>query len=501
MKKIFAIIMAICVMTSMLCVPSFAATSSNDDAIRVSGLTRGGDIVELGSYKTHAEGWEAATDFARNRSYMQMGNYDRIVVDLLENWVAVGGQFCCEGEGFNDDGAIRFYDKTRITLNMNGYTIDRGMTDWDYNGEVIFIADDADVIINGGKSGDAIIGPDEDPGDVKMGKITGGFSGNGAGGIHIEEASVTLNNVRLVGNKVEDDDGAAIAVNDGGVLIMNGGCMSNNLLTSWAYQSWVNCMGTLYVDNSTAVLNKVVISENTSTVYEQDGVAVALDGKSTVTLNDCIVKNNGENLDAYQRVSQSIFYCKDEDSTLYIKGGTIENSYVDRGVFLIYGRIVMSGTTVKNNNTGTGIFCNEGNGIVKCEVENSTFIDNAISVNDFVKSDAFMDSGSEYKFTNCTFNNNGFETNFAFEGSGKAKFELVDCQLGDSVIERQEYIRIIDTNAKNGVGSLFSEGSLTMILSILALVVSGVSVFLAVYYNKKNGVNTTLENTEEADEE
>ena len=484
MKKIFAIIMTICLLAGALCVPTLAATSSND-VIRVSGLKRDGStIVEIESYQTHAEGWEAANDFARDRAYMQNGNYERIVVDLLDDWVAVGGKFHDKGEGFSD-GAIRFYDKTRITLNMNGHTINRGMTDWDYNGEVIFIADDADVIINGGKSGDAIIGPGEDAGNVQMGTIKGGFSCNGAGGIHMQEATVMLNNVRLVGNKVEDDDGAAIAVHDGGALIMNGGCMSNNLLTSWAHGSWVNSMGTLYVDDSTAVLNEVVISDNTSSVYEQDGVAVALNGNSTVTLNDCLVKNNGENVGSSKRMTQSIFYCNDEDSKLYINGGRIESNYADRGVFLIYGTIKMNGTTVKNNNAGLAIFCNEGKGVVKCDVDNAAFIYNAISINTFTEGDSLIESGSQYKFTNCTFSNNGFENDFAFEGSKKAEFELVDCQFEGSVFKDEEYIKIIDTDAKNGIGSLFGEGSLTMIVSFVALFASAAAIIVNVSSKKK----------------
>ena len=502
MKKIFTIIMAICLMASVLCVPTFAS-ETNNDVIRVSGLKRDGStIVEIGSYKTHAEGWEAANDFARDRAYMQNGNYDRIIVDLLADWVAVGGNFHNTGEGFSD-GAIRFYDKTRITLNMNGHTINRGLTDWEYNGEVIFIADDADVIINGGKQGDAIIDPGEDAGSVQMGAITGGFSGNGAGGIHMQEATVTLNNVRLVGNKVEDDDGAAIAVHDGGALKMNGGCMSNNHLTSWMYESWVNSMGTLYVDDSTAVLNKVVISDNTSSVYEQDGVAVALSGDSTVTLNDCLVKNNGENVDSSQRMTQSIFHCDDEDCALYINGGTIENNYVDRGIFLAYCTIVMNGTTVKNNNTGSSIFRNEGTGVMKCEITNVTFIDNAISINAFTESDAFIDSGSQYIFTNCTFSNNGFEKDFTFDGCRKAEFELIDCQFEGSVFEDREYIKIIDTDAKNGIGSIFGEGSLTMIVAILALVASIASIGISFALYKKETVLATANNAAdpETDEE
>ena len=139
------------------------------------------------------------------------GKYDRIVVVLYTDWNAVNGEFCNFGEGFDYD-AIFFPANVRVTLNMNGHKINRGMTTWEYNGEVMCVNNNADVIINDGT-------------------ITGGWSSNGAGGIHIHDgAKVTLNNVNVVGNKADDDDGAGIAVYDGATLIMNGGSLKNNIV-------------------------------------------------------------------------------------------------------------------------------------------------------------------------------------------------------------------------------------------------------------------------------
>ena len=50
-------------------------------------------------------------------------------------------------------------------------------------------------------------------------------------------------------------------------------------------------------------------------------------------------------------------------------------------------------------------------------------------------------------------------------------------------------------------GSIFGEGSLTMIVAILALVSSAVSIFLTVYYNKKKAVPVTANNAEETEDE
>ena len=475
MKKLFAVLLALCIMAGALCITAFAEDGA--DVIRVSGLKRDGELIAIASYPNHAEGWEAAIDLAKDSQYMTDGSYDRIVVDLLADWTAVEGEFCNSGDGFSYD-AIRFYENTRITLNMNGHTINRGLKAWQYNGEVIFIDDGADVIINGGKSGDSITAPGEAAGNAPMGTITGGFSTNGAGGIHMQDAVVTLNNVCLVGNTVEDDDGAAIAVHDGGTLTMNGGCMSNNLLTSWGSESWANSRGTLYVDDSTAVLRQVEISGNTTSVYHQDGVAVALNGDSEVTLEDCIVENNGGGT-----YSDSIFFSFDKDSTLYINKSTIRNNKANDGVFYGFGKIRMDGCTFTNNHSDNGIFSDSGNDDMDCEVSNSVFKDNPTCVVWLFPRSSNADS--IYKFTKCTFSNNGFEKDYSIECGSKVQFEMIDCDLGNDVIQNKQYIQFTDSDAENGVGSIFGRGSLTMIIAFVALVVSIASFTVNVTAKRK----------------
>ncbi|MBR6556135.1 MAG: hypothetical protein IKT60_01775, partial [Clostridia bacterium] len=48
--------------------------------------------------------------------------------------------------------------------------------------------------------------------------------------------------------------------------------------------------------------------------------------------------------------------------------------------------------------------------------------------------------------------------------------------------------------------SIFGEGSLTMIVALLALISSGVAIFLTVYYNKKKTAPVAAD-TKEAEEE
>ena len=199
MKKIFTIIMTIYLMASIFCITSFAVEEPASNAvIRVSGLKEDGITLyypENCDYKDFAEGWEAVVDYACDDDFMDDNDLLRIVVDFYADWNANDkGEFGKSSWTGFQYSTIYVPSDTRITINLNGHTINRGLKEYEYDGEVMYVEEDADVIINNGT-------------------ITGGWSCNGAGGIHItNDACVTLNNVNVVGNKVDDDYGVGIAV-------------------------------------------------------------------------------------------------------------------------------------------------------------------------------------------------------------------------------------------------------------------------------------------------
>ena len=212
MKKIFAMIMTICLMASALCVTTLAAEATDGLVLRVSALKDDGSLEVIEEYDSFETGWNFAMEKAKDYNYLDNNDYVRIVVDLLTDWEAdADGVFGdSDGEGFACS-TICIPEKARVMLNMNDHTIDRGLEYHEWDGEVICIYDNADVIIN-------------------KGTIKGGKSFNGAGGIHIKDkANVILINVHIDGNSVKGDDGAAIAVYDGANLIMNGEAFQTTL--------------------------------------------------------------------------------------------------------------------------------------------------------------------------------------------------------------------------------------------------------------------------------
>ena len=120
MKKIFAIIMTICLMASALCVTTFAAESTDDFVITVSAEKEDGTVVKLEDYTSFEAGWNFAMEKAKDNNYLDNNDYVRIVVDLLTDWKAdADGVFGdSDGEGF-ECSTICIPAKARVMLNMN----------------------------------------------------------------------------------------------------------------------------------------------------------------------------------------------------------------------------------------------------------------------------------------------------------------------------------------------------------------------------------------------
>lgn len=484
MKKIFAIIMTICLMASVFCVSVSALTFSPDDKIRVYGLKKGDTTDPIDGYTDFEEGWEAAVDYAEDQDFMQENKYERIVVEFLADWKAnddgeFGGSW---GDGFRQS-TIYVPGDTKMTINLNGHTIDRALKEWEYDGEVICIDSKADVIIENGT-------------------ITGGWSGNGAGGIHIyENANVTLNNVNVEGNKTDDDNGGGIYLDSYATLTMNGGSLSKNE----AHGDPSHGAG-LYVDGATATLNNVTISENKGgqgvAIYAYDGFDIA----ANVTLNNCVIENNNGLPNVYKSLIQS-------HSPVYINGGEIKNNGQESGMNSLFyfdeATLYMTGTEddmvlVKGNNA-SAVFCCYGNmpgkaiGVMGdyCEiVDNTGYIGGAERKGYATR--------ARYWFDYCKFNNNntnnpdGYDF-YAYQTGGASFFEK--CDLGDTTFNSKNdvYIR----NSTGLEASIFGEGdgSLSMIVSILALIASVASIGFCVTLRKKITVPATANNAKTEDDE
>lgn len=252
MKKIFAIIMTICLLTSALCITAFAAESTSVIKVQYGSETK--------TFENFEDGWNFA---------MEQANGGKVVyATLLTDWIAEDGQFTDDfinGAGFDYD-AIYFADDVTITLDLGGHTINRGLISSEANGEVMFINDDANVTI-------------------KNGTITGGYSSNGAGGIHIEGANVKLIDLVFTGNAVYNDDGAAIQHVDGGELYMKNCRFVDNDCTDTGFDVY----GTVYLNSVDKVLiEDCYFADNDDIDY---GAGIYADECEDFVIRNCTFEN------------------------------------------------------------------------------------------------------------------------------------------------------------------------------------------------------------------
>ena len=96
--------------------------------------------------------------------------------------------------------------------------------------------------------------------------------------------------------------------------------------------------------------------------------------------------------------------------------------------------------------------------------------------------------------TDCTLGNNKpVKKEFDAIVDTKGTLILMNCDLGDTTFE--------DKSMVIGVGSIFGEGSLTMIVALIALVASIASVSVCVALYKKKAVPATADNAAETNSE
>ena len=474
MKKFLAIILTVCLMATAFCTTAFAADAPAEGVVlRVSALKTDGTIDIIGDYTSFEEGWKIAKIYSGNYYEVKDAGYIRAIVDFYADWNAFeNGRF---SSNYDDFGYIETFYNCHLTMNLNGHTINRGLTEWKYNGEVINIGQGADVIINDGT-------------------ITGGFSCNGAGGIHIDDrATVVLNNVNVVGNAVEDDDGAAIAAYDGATLTMNGGSISNNAI--WRSESSFGIpYGGIYLNDSTAYLNNVVFEGNISGGANCSyAVAIYVDDSDLIAEN-CTFKGNGyKDLSKKIRSPYSLITLDEGSMTLnncvFEDNGNSGTTTILDIVSVYDGDVKISNSKFLNNAIENVIYAVGGT----VEVTESHFEGNTGRI-------YYSEKKADGIFKDCNFV--GAPTNTESESfylEKNSSLELNTCDLGSSTFNdesRVTFVNCFSTEDGNTlppiafgemgfVGSMLGEGSLTMIIALLAFITSGVSLFLIVDMKKK----------------
>lgn len=250
----------------------------------------------------------------------------------LENAVQTDGAQILFANDISINALLQITGNRTITIDMNGFTLDRGCTSRVTQAIVV-------------RTGSEL--------NLSNGTVTGGWGGNG-GALDIEDGTtVNLTDVIISGNHA-DDRGGGISIQSGGTLNMTGGAITDNF--SKDNSGTPAGGGGLFIyEGSTATLTGVTISGNETKVYGGGGI----DNFGTLTLEGCTITGNtskangagiwtssgstlnmqGEITVADNAASESVA------SNLFLSGGT---------VITVTGSLAGSSVGVQmENNTGT----------------------------------------------------------------------------------------------------------------------------------------------------
>ena len=287
----------------------------------------------------------------------------------LQKMIDNGGTITLAGDYNADDGdkALVVPEGTKVTLDLNGHTIDRGLAgadDAEDNGNVITV------------NGDLII---EDSNKSGKGNITGGRNkGDGGGIILNENASLVMNGGTISGNHAEGIGGGVYLGNDdedkSSTFTMTGGTISNN--RSGANGCGVAVREGKFIMSGGTISNNetaedhgggVFLIGNTAKFTMEDGASVSQNkaGKSgggvyvlagSIDMKGGVISDNTADVDGggvyieYGWSGNGI-----EKQSFHMSGGTITGNTAKKGDGGgVYANVdmTMSGGTISNNDAG-----------------------------------------------------------------------------------------------------------------------------------------------------
>jgi hypothetical protein len=251
----------------------------------------------------------------------------------------------------------------------------------------------------------------------------------------------------------------------------------------------------IYVEDGTVALNNVTLKNNGcggdkagmiygSAIYSTD---------STVTLKDCIVEGNGVTKD------NAIYFCNStiyaEDSTLVIEntnfiGNGAKHGWQSADYKPYKGSTVISATDTDLTIIG-GKFTDNNQVFLFSLWDTMTNVDGVdFTGNNSLVMNVREASAEESVFANCKFSAGSVfkEFNYDFQFKDKeAGIRFVDCDFGEATFNNKNAVTFVGGTVSNGVGSIFGEGSLAMIVAFVALIVSVAAIIVNIS-SKKNKV-------------
>ncbi len=339
---------------------SYKMKNDNDEFVAVDEIKNAGEYQLI----VTGQGNYAGQDFASLEVVAIGAEWADLQAELEKGGVVIITSNYTAGA---DDEALTI--KKNVTLDLNGHTISRGLSEAKENGYVILVKKYTSLTIT-------------DSSESQNGLITGGYNSGNGGGIYIEQGTLKLqggtiaNNKSLEGNGYWGTGGGVFST--GGHFYMTGGTFSDNYaqgggggvhaingtlcITGGTFTNNIagSKGGAIRTNTANAVISNCTIIGNTTTNDEQGRGAGIYMEKYDLTLTNCVIKDNNSKVEG-----GGIFVL---NGTLTANNCTItgNESPVGGCVSMKDGTYIMNGgiykdnvTTTKNNalfNVGKGTF-------------------------------------------------------------------------------------------------------------------------------------------------
>ncbi len=298
-------------------------------------------------------------------------------------------------------GPITIANGQNFTINLNGYTISRGLNSAVDNGSVFIVENGGTLTIN-----------DDNNGGEGHGTITGGCTTGMGGGIY-NKGTCTINNAYISGNKGNDGGGIYNAAT--GTLTINNGTINDNK-SSQGGGGVVN-YGTCTVTGGSIVANSaemrgggiwnagtmeidgVLITTNNA---DESGGGILNKGILTINSGEISVNSSHDGGGIYNDVNGN------KTGVLTIHGGTIDNNEATvngGGGITNKGTLVMGGGTITENRSqdrGAGIFVGDDSGNNASTITmygNPVIMNNTSSYNEHIAHNLYLSSGKKIKLS------------------------------------------------------------------------------------------------------
>lgn len=268
-------------------------------------------------------------------------------VTLYADWrAAEDGCFGKDGGGFVNGGVICVPTGCEITIDLNGFSVDRALDSAIDNGEVLCIQEGGSLYLSDTKSGNT-------------GKLCGGNSTSGAGGIFVEPgASLNLWGGSITGNKTDGNGGGIMLGGSGASLNMTGGIVTGNSASQ-------NGGGLASVDGTIRIIGgqftKNRASGSGGGIYLQGGSAeimtFSLESNSAATGGGLSINSDAVlNLKDGSVIQKNIAHSPDVP---WGGGGILDMSNVP---IQVSGVVTISGNLLSNGDTSNLSFYSDKNG-------------------------------------------------------------------------------------------------------------------------------------------